>query len=161
MKIENQKSSEGRGTNSYSFSLQYISLMLIVLCFVLGSVTREKIKNNNPENSAESQISPDSTALVFDKVFVAGKIDFSSDGIGALEMLLSSHDVGIEIKIGASEPSHSMSSEELAIARAVALHKHFEKIGIPKEAINIYTVPRLSEGQIHFFLSKYTEAKDV
>ena len=159
--IKETKLVESKGTNSYSFSLQYIALMLIVLCFVLGSVTRQKIKNYVPKvevaKEVVEEVDPTTEAIVFNNLFEAGKTTFIADGIEALDLLLASHDIAIEIKVGEEDSSAHMKKSELAIARSVALHKHFEAIGIPASAINIYTVPKLLEGQIQFILTKLEE----
>ncbi|MEZ4753954.1 MAG: hypothetical protein R3A13_06530 [Bdellovibrionota bacterium] len=144
----------GKGTNSYSFSLQYISLILIVLCFVVGSVTQQKIRQAPLQTNLVLE-DTNLTMMVVENLFKADSTEFIETEIQTLDHLMSSHDLGLKLWI--SETSKSGQNLDLALARAVVLHKHFEMLGVPATALEITIYPQLTRGQVQFSLNNLEE----
>lgn len=131
-----------------AFAVQYISIILIILTFIVGAFSGNISSANSAQQLAEKISTP---VLVgqfeLPSLFTDGEAVLEQRDNGALEQLLLSHDLKAEVRVGggASAEDNSENSNkrelELALARSVALYRHLLSLGIPKKSLEVWAQP--------------------
>ena len=119
---------------------QYITLMLIVLSFVVGSFALRRLAPSGaPVRSAEAVANlpalPARDEIVLPDLFAAGRSTVNQARGGALAELLLSHDLYVEVELEAPDDSSGLT---LALDRSHALLNFLEPRGVPPDAVAVF-----------------------
>jgi len=136
---------------AHSFSLQYTSVILIVLAFVIGAFAKEPV-------AAEQEVTIIPEVVEVIKPKIAGKIEYrtlfatgnsSLDPlqVEALREFLLSHDVSAEFDVFLESKEGGNADITLAVARSVTLYKYFVEEGVPATAVKVFAREQLSDLQ--------------
>lgn len=117
-----------------SFSLQYTSLILIVLCFILGSFVSAKFRN---QQSLGPEPTPPSGMMVYSDLFTTGESVADSDRVQAVAEFMENHDVRAEIAIPLTDGEGSEAQLSLALARSVSIFRTLVKAGVPADSLQV------------------------
>ncbi|MCO6430371.1 MAG: hypothetical protein J5J00_05870 [Deltaproteobacteria bacterium] len=150
-----------------AFSLQYTSLILTILAFILGAFASNAVKHTAPLPQSPTGISSrlvsfsapvleELSTFNYNDLFIAnGSLDALGDSAAALLSILKSHDLRLkgELGVGESEP---ISGEllERSMRRAAMLQEYLEEGGIPQHAVTIYAVDTRVKHQASLTLFK-------
>ena len=126
------------------FLIQYLTLMLIILSFMVGSfvtkVTQEaqrapllKTAQNQPPVPR-----PALHTFAIERVFAEDSAEVSADTIDAIRTLFMSHDLSAEVSVFADPGRSGFGALNQAVARAFAFKRALEVEGIPAEAIRVF-----------------------
>ena len=134
-------------------SIQYTSLILIVLTIVVGFSSVSK-----PQNLASAlQVYPEKPPIgdySYDDIFNSGGSNLENDRFDALAEILLSHDLYAQIDVFADFPKPALIRElndeqiGLALARAMSISKKLIERGVPQEALQVQAVLKQSTTQV-------------
>lgn len=157
-KIESEEPHACSSGFSIQYMSQYISLMLIILTFVIGSFSIEKnskvaeIKQQavaaEAQKKAEKQpkIAPPAEIgiLKYADLFPPNETLPNEDKAGALVEFLRSHDIAVDLKIF-NEPGNNHA---LSLARSMTLSKYLMRQDVPSDAYTVTVIDRISDNQL-------------
>lgn len=142
-----EQSSAGR-----AYLIQYISLILMILTFVVGIFGASSIQKKQqemesappPPQQIVSLPRPAPIAisdLSYADVFVHGSSKVNSQELEALTQLLQAHDLKARIELyAAAETSSALSDLSLALTRSKQTYQQFRNAGVPAEALHLEVV---------------------
>jgi hypothetical protein len=125
---------------SRSSTIQYFSLIMIVLTFIVGSFARQKLEHSSALQTLHSgqnrrRVIEEprlSSELVYSDLVKDGQVN--QETAGALAELLKNHDLRMEIEL-----SVSAGGQAAARSSSVLLRYLLEQ-GVPPEAVEVYAV---------------------
>jgi len=128
-----------------TFYLQYISLMLIVITFVIGSFVTHATSKPAALPLPQISIKALKTASLkqissfsFDDLFEDKSSVLKAEKLGALKELLLNHDLSSKIWIKANDAKLDADSRvALALARSVSVYKFLREQGVPDAALSV------------------------
>ena len=141
-----------------AYSLQYISLILIVLTFVIGVFLSGPIRAAKQSGLTPApSIGADPGILISDLEYndlFGAQAKISDDSkVAALASLLRSHDLDLEAEVysgaGPEEPGLM-----LALERAHTIFEALVQAGVPSEALQIFALEKSSGPQLRVRLYK-------
>lgn len=146
--------------NTCSFPLQYITLMLIILTFLIGSFTgasrfdyrRSEAKANEfkPLEGSAKVRSP-LAHITFKSLHRQWRLNQEGHELAALTSFLQSHDVTMNLALYVSGESGDKSLEgEIipAVMLVSSLVRYLEKAGVPTSAIKVRAIFRRERDEI-------------
>lgn len=145
-----------RGATDQAFALQYTSLILIILTFLVGAFIRPQLphvaSSADPVNSEVAQLG----TVSFSDLFIDENLN--DDIISALVLFASNHDVQLQIEVfgGLEAEGDSQLRIAQAVSRSVALKRHFIDRGVPPQALDIRASGSLSPVQSRVHIKPYT-----
>ena len=130
-------------TSARSFLIQYLTLMLIILSFMVGSfvtkVTQETLQE--PVRTVRTEVIASRPALhtfTLDGVFVPDTAEVSQEKLEAVRTLFRSHDLSAEVVVFADAGLSGFDAVNQSVARAFSFKRALEVEGIPAEAIRVF-----------------------
>lgn len=134
----------GADIQAKAFSVEYISLIVIILSFVLTTFSRQFIPTNPVRFDGEVKSVPLARRIEMTpirRLFNQGSAAVNSGRLEALAALLRSHDLTLEVELY-SPPSEYPGVVQgnplaLSMARSVALSRYFARQGVPSDAVRI------------------------
>ena len=138
-----------------SFSMQYLSLILIILTFIIGVfASHHAQKQKYLQRLGSSEASTSSVpklprietfgSMQLPDAFAENTAILNVEAMEGLSQVLKSHDIRIQAEV-ADERSASPS---LAIARSATLSRFFLGRGVPSEALEIVAVEGIRPWQV-------------
>lgn len=163
-----------RSDNTCSFPLQYITLMLIILTFLIGSFTgpsrfdhtrsETDISEFNPLEGAAMVRSP-LAHITFKSIHRQWQLNQKGHELTALTSFLQSHDVTMNLAVYVSGESGKRRHEGEMISALMlvsSLGRYFEDSGVPSTAVRIRAVfgSERNEVQAQAWFFKETEGEE-
>ncbi|RMG42261.1 MAG: hypothetical protein D6719_06875 [Candidatus Dadabacteria bacterium] len=155
-----QPQSSNTAVLSGPFSLQYTSLILIILTFVIGAFAGEKIganikptaKNGGNKQKVEVPIG----TVEYNDLFPEKESRLNHAEAGAITEVLLNHDLSATIIISSPPESGGI---ELSLARSITLYRMLVKAKVPASALNILATEErnLPQARVAFYYENYEE----
>lgn len=125
-----------------AFLVQYLTLMLIVLSFMVGAFVT-KATNQDLVRSSESFIpsTPDHASVIDSftlELFAAGEVSVAEAQAEALKTVFASHDLNAKIEVFSDSDKSGSAAISQAMARALTVKRLLEIREIPEEAIRVF-----------------------
>lgn len=127
-----------------AWAVQYSALVLIVLTFVLSTLSRP--------HAGTPSLSPDANrvqhplgALQYEELFLPGEAKPLDAQLEALAYVLNQHDLNAEIRVYLD--ASDRSSEALSVARAIALTRGLIAHHVPAKAFSVLATFQYSQFQ--------------
>jgi hypothetical protein len=140
-----------------TFFVQYTTLILIILTFVLGSFIRPQASEKQPDTpiitAVESEKGLELTTIKYESLFGADN-KINSDNLAALESLLLSHDIDAEITVFGDQDSAGQGRFAVSLARSIALYRYLRGRAIPASALRVTAREGGGRAQAQAFLRK-------
>ncbi|NLF25096.1 MAG: hypothetical protein GX589_05490 [Deltaproteobacteria bacterium] len=139
-----------------AYSLQYISLILIVLTFVIGVFMSGPVrvaKESAPVHAASMGFDPGVliSDMEYSDLFQAQAEISDNSKVAALASLLRSHDIDLEAEVYSGAGQEGLM---LALERAQAIFEALVQAGVPSEALKIFAHEKHSDSQLRVRLYK-------
>ncbi len=158
MEITKVQASWDGGASSQHMA-QYTSLVLIILTFVVGALSRpyEGGATQNVPPSLEANVTElrRINRLKFNIFGLNSSEEFRTDEIDALYFVLSNHDLNAEIDVygdSAIDPENSGSELDsnitLAVARAMTLLRHLVRMGLDPSTLRVRAKDGFESSQV-------------
>lgn len=145
-----------RAATDQAFALQYTSLILIILTFLVGAFIRPHLPHvaasADPVISEVKQLG----SVSFRDLFIEENLN--EDIIAALVLFASNHDVQLQIEVfgGLEGAGDSQLRIAQAVSRSVTLQRHFIDRGVPPQALDIRASGGHASLQARVNISPYT-----
>jgi len=140
LSVAREQTSAGTLPAARAFQLQYISLIMIILTFIIGGFTRRHL----PSISSASTTAPDRvvevqpnwlhSTLQLNDLFIADTTTLNLMRADAIVEFLSNHDIDCTVEIA------SPTDLRVAIQRAAELDDYFIRQGLPIGSARVYAV---------------------
>lgn len=128
------------------FSVQYTSLILILLTFLIGTFIKPEQVEAVHVPVVEAK--PVSLAVFnFKSIFEEGAATLNQDDLVGISEVLQQHDVEAEVEL-------FDSSATLLVARIMSLKTYFSDNGVLESAINITARQQEADMQLHITLTR-------
>ncbi len=158
-----------------SFSIQYLSLILIILTFTIGVFAAHRIDGDKRKAAAASrQLKPvvltegrmlETKTLAFGQMdlielFEVGTSELSDAQFEPLVALMLSHD--IQVKFVVASPSDAVDADSalaIALGRSAVLYRAFLDRGVPADALSVVASDEQNIPAVAVNFSKSAEGK--
>lgn len=128
-----------------SFALQYTSLILIVLTFIVGALIRPHLPAVQSQVGKVLQQNPEIGVLSFSNLYVKDSLDPSVPG--ALMAFAMNHDVHLQIDVFGDAERTEEERMTQALSRSVTLQRHLIDSGVLPQALSIRSYSSSSQHQ--------------
>ena len=130
-------------TANGAFFTQYLSVMIIILCMIVGLFsTSRRESTKSPKNNEVLREPIKFGGARISNMFTPNESNLNKGNSWALTQVLKSHDIGADIDVFGGEDI------ELGIRRANELTTYLVSEGIPASAIRIFALEGGKEGEI-------------
>jgi hypothetical protein len=145
-----------------AFLVQYLTLMLIVLSFMVGAfVTKATNQELSKPSVAETKSAQDESSVIDSftlELFSAGEVLVQEAQAEALKTVFASHDLNAEIEVSSDVEKRGADAISQAMARALTVKRLLEVKEIPEDAIRVFG--RASGGGTHAKISIISRAEE-
>ena len=150
-------SSASRFTHAYN--LQYISVIMIILTFVIGAFVRPHgaaARGAVPPAAESGGQPPQIGVMELERLFLNDGTLINPELLAALRSVLMNHDVNARFEIFGERETWSAAmggSYDLALARSSVLLRALRAQGVPAEALRVVAAPGTggSQGRVEFY----------
>lgn len=132
----------GYEERAQAFSMQYTSLMLIVLTFIIAVYFTPHNFEVPKDIKTIITPEPDVGVMTLENVFDQDSSSVNLDQISALQFLVANHDVDINVDVYAKE-------DELALARSMMLYRAFLDMGVLSSAVQVFSHTGTNSQQVN------------
>jgi hypothetical protein len=139
-----------------SFALQYTSVIIIVLAFIIGSFVKPFLPPAEKE-AKQVFVSVDLADLKYDNLFFNSSAKLKTNESEALAKFATAHDLNFNIQVYADNNNSEAESTTISLARSIELYRFLLKQGVPYDAMHIIANTNKSEYQVAIKISKLTE----
>lgn len=138
-----------------AYVMQYVSLIMIILTFVIGAFASQKIsekaKNQVKQGAPRSEFAVNvkdmtdkrdwlASVINYDDLFSDTGVTLDGQKVEALAELLKSHDINSEISI------FSYGDTRTALKRSLAISRELEDSGVPTAALQVLVKEQTAAG---------------
>lgn len=145
-----------------AYNIQYVSLLMIILTFVVGAMLRPQAPPP-PKSPFESWAAEHSLgSLTLTGLFLEPDGRFEESRLAGLVEVLKCHDIDADISVYPRLDVADQSENELTrgLAQSVTLARYLEGQGIPAGALNVMArAPGSSRGEVRVSLLRSSYAK--
>ena len=120
-----------------AFALQYISLILIVLCTIVGSFRLDAAKIAAEVRSPSAK---PAGVLFYSDLFQTGESQIDETKLAAVSEFLLNHDISAKITVNLPQEINDPELQiTLGLARSRTVFHALQKSGVPVEALEVWT----------------------
>lgn len=133
-----------RTANEQAFALQYTSVIIIVLAFVVGSFVKPFLPEL-PTELPVKLVNKEVGNLKFENIFKINSSSVNDSIVASLVTFAKSHDLNLEIQVyaDANWPT-KISPEQISIARSIELYRYLINQGLHPDSIKVFAQSKLN-----------------
>ena len=153
---------ESTQTAQDAYTLQYVSLLMIILTFVVGALLRPPAPPPPKSPFARWEKPQKVGELTLSGLFTDPHGAFDRSRVAGIVELLRCHDIDAEISLYPRADVGDRANEVLGrgLAQAVSLSRYIESLGIPPGTFTVLArAPGSARGEIRVELMRSTYAK--